>query len=74
VRDRIGKGTGRGRGEHDRALGGGKTEALRADRKNGNRKPQEVGSWGDSLECTRDLGGERLSELKGRDLGSNTVQ
>jgi hypothetical protein len=24
--------------------------------------------WEKALECTRDLGGERLSELKGRDL------
>ena len=24
--------------------------------------------WGDPPECTRDLGGEKLSELKGRDL------
>jgi hypothetical protein len=32
------------------------------------RKPLEVGGWGDLPECTRDLGGERLSGIKGRDL------
>jgi hypothetical protein len=45
-----------------------RTEALRTSRKNVNRQPQEVGDWGDPPECTRDLGGERLSALKGRDL------
>jgi hypothetical protein len=48
---------------------GGRAEALRASRKNGNRQPREVGCWGDLLEYTGDLGGERLSGLKGRDLG-----
>jgi hypothetical protein len=44
---------------------GKRTEALRASRKNTNRQPWEVGGWGHSLECTRDLGGERFSEIKG---------
>jgi hypothetical protein len=44
------------------------SEVPRASRKYGNRQPKEVGSWGDPPECTRDLGGERLSELEGRDL------
>jgi hypothetical protein len=37
---------------------------------NGNMQPGEggVGKWGNPLESTKDLGGERLSELKGRDL------
>jgi hypothetical protein len=40
----VGKGTGRGKGEHDQVLGGGnRTEGLRASRKNGNRQPWEVG-------------------------------
>ena len=41
----------------------------RTSRKDGNQCPRKVGSekW-DPLECTRDLGGKRLSELKGRDL------
>jgi hypothetical protein len=26
---------------------------------------REIGSWGDPPECTRELGGERLSGLKG---------
>ena len=47
---------------------GERTEALRASRKNRNRQPQEVGGLGDPPECTRDLGGERLSGFKGRDL------
>lgn len=57
------------REEHDLVLGGGKrTETLRVRRKNGNRQPHEVGGWGYPPECTRDLGVERLSELKGMDL------
>jgi hypothetical protein len=58
-------------------LGEGKrTEALRASRKNGNRQPREVGSWGggNPPECTSDLGGERLSGLKGRDLRGDALQ
>ena len=45
---------------------GDRKEALRASRKNGNMQPQGLGGRGDSLDCTRDLGGERLSRLKGR--------
>jgi hypothetical protein len=41
-----------------------RTIALRANRKNGNRQHQEVGGWRDSPDCTRDLGGKRLSGLK----------
>jgi len=41
---------------------GEKTDALRANRKNGNRQPQDVGGR-DPPECTRDLGGERLARL-----------
>ena len=68
MRDLEGKGGGGG-GEHDLVLGGGKrTEALRASRKNRKKQPREVGGWGDPPECTRDLGGERFSGLKGRDL------
>ena len=54
--------TGRGRGEHDQVLDrGNRAKAPRASRKTGNRQP-----WGGgALECTRDLGGERLSGLKG---------
>ena len=51
--------------------GGKSSEALRASRKNGNRKPEEIVGWGDPPECTRDLGGERISGLKGRDLRWN---
>lgn len=38
---------------------------MRASRKNGNRQPLEVGGWRDPPDCIRDLGGERLSGLKG---------
>ena len=50
---------------------GKRTEALRARRENWNRQPREIGGWGDPTECTRDLGGERLSGLKGRNLRWN---
>jgi hypothetical protein len=51
-------------------VGEDRTEALKASRNNGNRQPQEVGGEGtDTLECSRDMGGERLSGLKRRDLG-----
>jgi hypothetical protein len=40
---------------------------MRANRKNGNRQPQEVGGRRDPPECTRGLGGKRLTGLKGRD-------
>ena len=71
----VGKGTGRKREEHDQVLGVDRTEVLRSSRKNGNRQPQEVRGgregwgWGGYPECTRDLGGEKLSGLKWRDLG-----
>ena len=42
--------------------------ALRTSRKNGNRQPQEIGGWENLPEFTRDLGGERFSGLKERDL------
>jgi hypothetical protein len=43
----VGEGTGRGKGEHDHVLGRGITsEALRDNRKNGNRQPREVGGGG----------------------------
>jgi hypothetical protein len=42
----VGKETGRERGDPDLVLGGKRTEALRASRKNENRQPQEVGGWG----------------------------
>jgi hypothetical protein len=44
-----------------------RTKTLRVSRKNGNRQPQEIG-WGNPPECTRELRGERLSGLKGRNF------
>jgi hypothetical protein len=41
---------------------------MKAIRKNGNRKPWEIGVWRDPPEYTRDQGGERFSGIKGRDL------
>jgi hypothetical protein len=68
--------TGKGNREHDKVLVGvgWGTEALRASRKNRNRQPQEVGVGRGALECIRDLGGERLSGLKGRDLRLHAQQ
>jgi hypothetical protein len=43
---------------------GKRTEALTASRQNENSQPQEVGGVEDPPECTKDLGGERLSGLK----------
>jgi hypothetical protein len=47
------------------------TEALRASTKNVNWQPQEIGGWGDTPECIRDLGGKRTPGLKGRELKCN---
>jgi hypothetical protein len=66
----VGKGSGEEGNMIRYWVGGGRTEALRVSRKNGNRQPWEVeGGRGDPPECTRVLGGERLSGLKERDLG-----
>jgi len=46
---------------------GNTTEALRVSRKNGNRSLGLFEVGGGALECIRDLKGERLSQLKGRD-------
>jgi hypothetical protein len=43
----VREGTGRGKEEHS-YWGGGRTEALRAIRKNLNRQPQKVGGGGPS--------------------------
>ena len=50
-----------GEGNMIRYWGKGWTLALEASRKNGNRHPLEVGGWGDPPECTRELGGDRIS-------------
>jgi hypothetical protein len=63
----VGEGRVKGKGEHDQILWSRK-EALMAGRVKGNMQPQEIGGWGDPLKCTRDMGGKRLSGLKGRDL------
>ena len=49
------------------------TEVLRKSKKNGNRQLCEVGGE-KTLGYIRDLGGERLSGLKGRDLRRNALQ
>jgi hypothetical protein len=50
------------------------TVALRARRKNWNMQPQEERHWGNPLECTRALGGERISGLKERVPRWNALQ
>jgi hypothetical protein len=46
---------------------GNRRETLGTIRMDRNMQPLE-GQVGDPLECTRDLGGERLSGFKGRNL------
>ena len=43
-------------------------KTLNTSRKNVNRQPQEKGGCWEPKESTRDLGGEILPGLKGRDL------
>ena len=45
-----------------------KDQRLEGQQKECKQATSEVGGWGYPPECTRDLGGERLSELKVRDL------
>jgi hypothetical protein len=49
-------------------------EDFEVSRKNRNRQPQEVVGWGNPSECTRDLGGEILSGVKGKDPRRNALQ
>lgn len=53
-------------------VGGIRTEVLKASRTNGNGQPLEIGSGGDPLDYY--LGGKRLSEHKGRDVGCSALQ
>jgi hypothetical protein len=69
-----GEGMGQGEGNLIRYWVKEKDEALRASKKNGNRQPREIGGWRDPPKLTRDMGGERLSGLKGKDLRCNTRQ
>jgi hypothetical protein len=64
----VGKKTGMGKGEHNQVWR--EWNGVRsASRMNGNMQPPTSGGRrGDPLECTKKLGGERLSGLKGRDL------
>jgi hypothetical protein len=62
------------RGEHDGILsmcvcvGGGGTETPEGQQKERKHATSGGRRLGDSSECTRDLGSERLSKLKERDL------
>jgi hypothetical protein len=49
-------------------------ESLRASRIPGNREPREIEGWRNPPECTRNLGVERLSGFKFKDLGGNAQQ
>lgn len=64
----MGKGTKRGRGEHDKVFGGNRTEILRVSRNNGNRQTWEGKGGENPLEYTRYWGGERHSGVKLRDM------
>jgi hypothetical protein len=44
------------------------TKVLRVSRKNVNKQPQKIGGLAEFPECNRDLGGESLPVLKGRNL------
>ena len=50
---------------------GGRKEAQRAKRMNGNKHLQGVGDGGDPLESTRDPGVDTLSGLNEGDLSQN---
>jgi hypothetical protein len=63
-----GEGSGGERGTWSGIGRGKRTEALRVSRKNGNKQPQERGAWGNPSECIRELGDERLSGIKVREL------
>ena len=65
----MGEGQVRGKGKQDQIWRwGDRKEDMGASRMSGNMQPQGGGRWRDPLEITRDLGDERLSGLKGRDL------
>ena len=61
-------GVGRGKGEHDQVWG---TQERSPEGQQNEWKQAALGGgrWEDPLECTRDLGSERLSELKGKETG-----
>ena len=55
----LGEGTGRGKGEHDQVLGVGvRNEAMKANKKNGNRQPLEMGGGGRARHILWELGGQ----------------
>ena len=57
------------REEHDWLLCGGKgLKSLMVTQKNVKMQPHEVGGLRDPSECTRDMGGERISGFKKRNL------
>jgi hypothetical protein len=70
----VGKGTGRGRGEHDQVLTWGKGLKPWKSQKEWKQATSGGRRWRDLPECTRDLGGKTLSGLIGRDLRWNALQ
>jgi hypothetical protein len=64
----VGEGRRRGKGEHDQVFGLDQEKTLRANRMDGNLQPQGWEMVGRLLECTRDLGDEKLSGLKEMNL------
>jgi hypothetical protein len=70
----VGKETGTRRGKHDLILGVGKGLKLWGTAERMKTDSLEWEEMGEPLECTRDLGGGRLSGLKGRDFRWNIQQ
>jgi hypothetical protein len=69
----VGKVAGGEKGKNDQILGVGEQEWSPEGQQNKCKyATSEVG--GGTLECTRELGGERLSGLKGRDFRWNALQ
>jgi len=66
--DLGGRGNRGGELEHDQELREvvNRSEALRAGKR--MKTSNLLGRWGDPVECTRDLVGERCSGLKERDI------
>jgi len=64
----VGQGTSRGKVEHNYVLRGNQEGIPEGQQKIRKRQPWEVGSGEDPLEYTRDIGGERCSGLRERNL------
>jgi hypothetical protein len=70
----VEEGTGRGKCNIIRYWGGERNCSTEGQEKEWKWASSEYRRWDSHLECTRDLGGERLSGLKGRHLRWNALQ